>query len=262
MEIGGIALFEGMTGVQIAALAAIYASAFLIKGVFGFGAVPLLIVGGNFVTDAHHAVVLAAVSNFITHLQLIPSGVRQGRRKLVFRLAIFILPAVVVGVWIFGRLSGPDLTALAGAIILFSMILDQFRLLDPLHPLVRRHEPVVGPAFGTITGLIAGVVGAASIAFVSLYIRVFVTERHEFRATLILMIAVILSWRTAMLGAGGHITWVILLEAAVLMPGGFVAGYIGGKVTDRLSDGDYFTWYRAALSFGAILMIYRGLSQG
>jgi uncharacterized membrane protein YfcA len=119
-----------------------------------------------------------------------------------------------------------------------------------------------GPAFGTITGLIAGVVGAASIAFVSLYIRVFVTERHEFRATLILMIAVILSWRTGMLAVSGHVTWVILLEAAVLLPGGFVAGYLGGKITDRLSDGDYFTWYRAALSFGAILMIYRGLTQG
>ena len=57
MEIAGIPIFPEMTGLEIAALAAIYASAFLIKGVFGFGAVPLLIVGGTFVVEAHHAVV-------------------------------------------------------------------------------------------------------------------------------------------------------------------------------------------------------------
>ncbi len=260
--IAGIPVFEDMTVLQVAALAGVYASAFLIKGVFGFGAVPLLIVGGTFVTEAHHAVVLAAVSNLLTHIQLMPHGIRHGRRQLVLRLAIFILPSVILGVWIFGQLSGPDLTALAGAIILMSMVMDQFRLLDPLHPFVRRHERVAGPTFGTLTGLIAGVVGAASIAFASLYIRVFVTDRHEFRSTLILLIAVVLTWRTTMLGAGGHITWAILIEAAILLPFGLAAGFAGGKVTDRMSDGDYFTWYRAALSFGAILMIYRGLIQG
>jgi uncharacterized membrane protein YfcA len=262
MEIAGIPIFPEMTGLEIAALAAIYASAFMIKGVFGFGAVPLMIVGGTFVVEAHHAVVLAAISNLMTHVQLMPNGIRHGRKPLVLKLAIFVLPAIILGVWIFGRLSGPNLSVLAGAIILMSMAMDQFRLLDPLHPLVRRHQGIVGPVFGTITGLIAGVVGAASIAFVSLYIRAFVPGRQEFRSTLILLIGIVLMWRISVLGVSGHVTTTILIEAALLLPFGLVAGYLGSLVTERLSDGDYFTWYRAALSFGAILMIYRGLSGG
>jgi hypothetical protein len=78
VEIAGITLFADMSGAQIAALAVVYASAFLIKGVFGFGAVPLLIVGGNFVTDAHHAVVLAAVSNLRHASPAYPDGRAAG----------------------------------------------------------------------------------------------------------------------------------------------------------------------------------------
>lgn len=262
MDIAGIPLFPDMSTAKIVALATIYASAFLVKGVFGFGAVPLLIVGGTFVIDAHHAVILAAITNIMTHVQLMPNGIRNGRRPLVFGLAIFVLPAIVFGVWVFGRLSGPNLSVLAGLILLLSMAIDQFRLLDPLHPMVREHQRIVGPVFGMLTGLIAGVIGAASIAFASLYIRVFVTDRHEFRSTLILLVGIVLLWRILMLSVGGHVTATILVEAALLLPIGLIGGYAGGAVAKRLSDGDYFVWYRVTLSVGAILMMYRGLSGG
>lgn len=262
MEAAGLSLFPGMGAVEIAALAAIWATAFGVKGVFGLGAIPILIVGGTFVLEAHHIVVLAAVSNLMTQVQLMPDGFRHGRRPLVLGLAVFVLPAVVFGVWIFGQLSGPNLSTLAGAIILVSMAIDQFRLLDPLHPLVRSRQRVVGPIVGILTGLIAGVIGAASVAFASLYVRAFVEGRQEFRATMILMVSVLLVWRIGVLAVNGHVTGAIVAEAALLLPIGLLAGYVGRRATQGLSDADYFTWYRIALSVGAVLMIYRGLTAG
>ena len=54
----------------------------------------------------------------------------------------------------------------------------------------------------------------------------------------------------------------IRLLLALLLPIGLLAGYVGRRATQGLSDADYFTWYRIALSVGAVLMIYRGLTAG
>ena len=244
---------------QIAVLAATYAGAFLVKGVFGYGAVPILIVAGSFVLEPHHAVVLAAVSNLTTHLQYLPEGLREGRRGLVWRLAIFVVPAILVGVWVFARLEGDGLSVIAGAIILFSVGLDGSGILEKLAPYVRERAATIGPIFGILAGLMSGIVGAGSVAFLSLYIRVFAGDRVSFRATTILMTAVILVWRTCVLTAAGFVTATVVLEAAILLPFGVLAGWLGGRLSGTMSDRAFFAAYRTVLVLGAGLMVWRGL---
>lgn len=262
MELFGIIPFADLSPWQITALGLIYLCAFFVKGMFGFGAVPLLIVAGSFVVEPHHSVILAAVTNLLTHMHYMPDGWRNGERALVWRLAIFVVPAIAVGVAVFARLGGDSLSVLAGIIILGSILVDALGLLDPLAPTVRRQARIVGPVFGIITGFISGLVGAGSIAFVGLYIRMFAPDKQGFRATIILMTAVIMVWRTVVLAGAGLITSALVAEALLLLPAALLSGAIGARLSKRLTDRVFFTAYRAVLCTGAGLMIWRGATGG
>lgn len=258
MEFFGVAPFDGLAAGQIAGLAAVYMTAFLIKGMVGFGAVPLMIVIGSFLVEPHDAVILAAITNVLTHSQYLPHAYRHGQRALVGRLALFVLPAIAVGVLLFARINGEGLSILSGAIILVSVLIDAFRLVEPLAPMLRRNPKVVGALFGIVTGMISGVVGAGSIAFLSLYIRMYAPDRQGFRATIILMTGVIILWRITVLAISGLITPTLLTESLMLLPGSVLAGYAGARMQGRLSDRNFFMAYRLVLAAGALLMIWRG----
>ena len=62
MTVVDVPLFEGVSDVGILLLVALYFLAFVIKGIFGFGAIPPLVVFGALITEPHHAVLLAAVA--------------------------------------------------------------------------------------------------------------------------------------------------------------------------------------------------------
>ncbi|MBF9036092.1 TSUP family transporter [Rhodobacterales bacterium HKCCE2091] len=260
--IAALAPFAGLPGWQVAALVLVYAASFFVKGVFGYGAVPLLIVAGSFVVEPHHAVVLAALTNLMTHMQYVGEGLRNGQRALVLRLAIFVLPSIAAGVWVFSRMDGASLGILAGAIIGLSVIADWRGWFDPLAPWTRENVWLSGPIFGTVAGLISGIIGAGAIAFITLYLRVFARDRATFRATVILMTGVILLWRSAVLAVAGEVTGTIAFEALLLLPGGLLAGWAGGRLSARMSDGAYFTGYRWVLVSGAAVLVLRSLLQG
>jgi uncharacterized protein len=262
VSVFGVEVFAGLLAWHVVALAIVYAAAFFVKGVFGYGAIPVLIVAGSFLVEPHHAVVLAAVTNLATHVQYLPRGFRHGKTDLVLSLAVYLVPAIAIGVWVFAQLDGASLSVLAGAIILASVIADARGTLDPLAPWVRQNTRIAAPVFGTFAGLVSGIVGSGAIAFITLYVRIFAQDRHSFSATIILVTAVILVWRTAALTYAGEITWVIVGEALLLLPGGLLAGWIGARVASRLSDRLFFRFYRAVLVLGAALMMLRGLFAG
>ncbi len=262
MSLFGLDLFAGIALWQLALLAVVYAGAFFVKGVFGYGSVPILIVAGSALVEPHHAVVLAAVTNLFTHAQYIGDGWRHGRRGLVARAAIFLLPAIAAGVWVFSRLEGTSLSILAGAIILLSVLADARGWMKPLEPWVRANPRLCAPLFGTTAGLIAGIIGAGSIAFISLYVRIYEHSRQGFRATIILVTTVILFWRTSVLTFAGEITWTVAGEALCLMPGALLAGWLGARFSKRLGDAAFLRAYRGVLILGAALMVLRGVLAG
>jgi len=262
VEALAFAPFAGLHAVQVALLVALYAAAFFIKGLFGYGAVPLLIVGGSFLVTPHHAVVLAAVANLLTHIQYMPDGLRRGQVRPVAWLAVFLVPAIAAGIWVFAWLDGPGLGMLAGAVILGSILIDWLRLLDPLAHFVRANMRVVGPLFGVVSGLIAGIVGAGAVIFVSLYIRILAPDRQGFRATIVLVTGVIVLWRNLVLALRGFIDLTLFLEALLLLPGALLIGLVGRRAAARMSDRWFFAIYRIAIALGAGLMILRGAASG
>nr|WP_256471639.1 sulfite exporter TauE/SafE family protein [Oceanicola sp. 502str15] len=238
-------------------LVSVYAAAFFVKGVFGYGAVPFLIVVGSFLVEPHQAVVLAALCNLMLHLPYMPDGLKYGQRDLTLRMGVFLLPAIAFGVWVFSRIDGASLGMLAGGVIMFSVIADARGLLDPLAPWVRSHKRLAAPVFGVVAGLISGIIGAGAVAFISLFVRIFAPDRYSFRGTIILVTAVILVWRTTMLSVSGHVTLTVFCEALLLLPGGMVCGFIGARVARGMTDTLFFQAYRVMLVVGAALMFLR-----
>lgn len=259
MTLFGLPVFESLATTQIVALALVFGASFFVKGVFGYGAVPLLIVTGSFVVEPHHIVVLAALTNLLTHAQYLPDGLAHGRRDITLRLAVTLVPTIALGVWIFARMGGASLNVIAGLVILASIIADARNLLNPLAPWVRANARLAAPVFGFIAGLISGIIGAGAVSFISLFVRIFAPDKQGFRATIILVTAVILVWRSIVLAATGQATLTIALEAAIMLPGGLIAGVVGARLSRRLSDASFFSAYRLVLSVGAVAMIARGL---
>lgn len=259
MVLADIAPFAGLAGAQIAAMAAIYAVSFFVKGMFGYGAVPLLIVAGSFVVEPHHAVLLAALTNLMTHAQYLPEGFRHGHRRQVAWLALFLMPSIVAGVWVFARLDGSNLNLLAGLVILVSVLVDWFRLLDPLAPYVRANVRLVGPVVGTVSGVISGVIGAGAVSVLSLYVRMIAPGRHEFRSTIVLISGVILLWRIFVLTLAGFVDLTLAAEALLLLPVAVAGGFAGQRVFGLMNDGVFFNGYRLVLVLGSALMVVRGL---
>lgn len=246
---------------QLALLACVYCLAFTIKGVFGYGAAPALIILGSTVVPPHHAVLLAGVSNLISQVQFIPEALRHGDRKLSLIMALSLLPATLLGVWWFASIGSSDLSLVAGVIIMGVLLLEMSGLAEKAGPALQANRHVVGPFVGFASGIISGLIGAGSLIFMSVYIRFCVPEKLAFRATMMLIATLLIFWRTGTLAVGGLLSLELLAEAALLAPVGYLAGKAGSVVANRLSTENYFWLYRLLLLVGAASLILRGLAS-
>lgn len=254
-----VILFPGLAGWQIAGLCLAYAGAFLVKGVFGYGAVPPIILVGSLLMDPHEAVILAGLVNLASQLFLLPQGIRTGDRALAGRLTIFILPALAVGVVIFARLPTEGLQVTVGAGLLTILLLEGSPAWRRLEPIAARRHGAFSAVAAVITGLLSGIVGAGAMIFLSVYLRTRLSDRLTFRGTVILIMTAILVWRTLLFLGAGLVDMAIALQALVLLPAAAAGLVIGTRLVRTTSDAIFFTAYRFFLIAASLLLIARGL---
>ena len=104
MSVFGHIPFDGFAATDLAVLAAIYFGAFFLKGVFGIGTMPPLVIFGAWVFEPHDAVVLAVLVNAVTQAQFVTAMRRDADWKLARPMVLAFALSIVAGVWIFGRL--------------------------------------------------------------------------------------------------------------------------------------------------------------
>lgn len=259
MELFGIPVFAGLSAAQVSGLAAVYFTAFLLKGVFGYGAVSMMVVGAALIIPPHQAVVLAAVANFYTQIQLIPRSVREGDRQVAGKLVLWTLPAVVIGVWLFASMEARWLGFAIGLFILFLVISEIFGLIARLAPLVQRHTGIAGPIAATAAGMIAGFLGAGAMVFISVYVRMLCDEKLLFRGTMILVGTIFVIWRFIVLVVGGLVGIAVLVEAAILAPLGFASAYLGGRLVNHIPNALFFRVYQGILILAALMLVRQNL---
>ena len=254
-----IALFENASFFQIGLLIALYFTAFFIKGVFGLGAMPLLVILGAWIVGAHHAVSLAVVLNCLTQIQFMREIRLQADRKLAPPLTAFFALSLAVGVWIFGRLDSAGLSIVLGLGMGGFLIVDYSGLLKRIITQFGVRSIVVGLVVSALGGFLAGVTGAGGILLVSLYLKINIPDARTFRATVLLVASVIMIWRVVVFAVGGFLTPPILLESMILLPISIFGAWAGSRFFAGLANDSYFQAFRIFLIVAAFSLVWKGL---
>ena len=174
-------------------------------------------------------------------------------------MVLAYIPAIAIGVWVFGRLESPWLTFILGTVILLIIGAESLAAFGHLDVMVRRHVTVIGPVLAGISGLLAGVIGAGGIILVSLYAKIVCANPRMLRATILLIANFVIFWRTAVLGIGGFITLSLLIESLILVPVSFFGGFIGAKIFGRLQPDLLFRLFQGLLLVAAAVLVFKGL---
>ena len=139
MTVLGVSVFADLSAERLALLVALYFLSFVVKGIFGLGAQPPLVIFGAIIVDPHDAVLLAIISNAISHVQFIPESIRDGDWKAVRGLVLGYLPSTALGVWLFGRLDAASLTLVLGAGLTAVVLAEGFAFFRRWEKPIRAH---------------------------------------------------------------------------------------------------------------------------
>lgn len=259
MNLFGFDLFTDLSTGGIVALVAIYFFSFVLKGMFGLGAMPPLVILGSWVIGPHHAVVLAVVSNVFSQLQFTPEGLRHGNWRVVRGLVLAYIPATILGVWIFGTLESAWLTVVVGAALIAIILLEGSALLRRYDAAIQEHSGVLGPVMAAISGVVGGVVGAGGVILVSTYIKLICKDPRILRATILLIASFFIGWRTVVYAANGFVPLSVLVECVTLLPVIFIGGHVGSKLFGLIPKDRFFFAFRIFLILAALNLVVKGL---
>ncbi len=259
MSILGVPVFADLTVGSFAALVALYFLSFVVKGMFGLGAQPPLVIFGALIVDPHHAVLLSVVSNAISQLQFIPESIRNGDRPVVQGLVLGYLPSIALGVWLFGRLDTSGLSLVLGAVLAAVILAESFSIFRRWEGTVRAHPGLAGSIMAGMSGLLSGLTGAAGVILTALYVKIMCPDARIFRATILALATVIMVWRMIVLGVGGFIGLSLVLECLILAPCSLLGGFVGSKLFGWLPRERFFWAFRIVLVVAALNLLFKGL---
>jgi uncharacterized protein len=259
MDIFGISLFADLAARDLGLLAAIYFFSFALKGMFGLGAMPPLVIFGSWVLGPHHAVVLAVVSNIFSQIQFTPEALRSGDWRLVRPLVLAYLPATILGVWIFGSLESAWLTVVVGVMLVIVILVQGSALLRRYDSAIRERAPVLGPVMAAISGIVGGVVGAGGVILVSTYIKMMCSDARILRATILLIATFFIVWRTVVYAANGFVPLSVLVECVILLPVVFIGGHVGSRLFGLFPKDRFFVAFKVFLILASLNLVYKGL---
>ena len=260
VSVFGHVLFDGFVASELAFLAVVYFGAFCLKGVFGVGTMPTLVIFGAWVLAPHDAVVLAVLTNAVSQVQFITDMRRDADWKLARPIVLAFVVSLVFGVWIFDRLDAAGLTVVLGLCLGVMVAAESFGLLAVAVRRLEKAVPAPAVLLGTVGGLIAGIAGAGGIVFLSLYVKTKVPGARVLRATMLLMASVVLSWRILVLAAAGFITPSLLMEGAMLLPLAFSGVWLGSRLFPSLDEARFARFFTVILMVGAAALVWRGVA--
>lgn len=233
-------LFEGHGPALVAAVCAVYLAAYFVKGAFGFGQLTPAILASALLLQPHHAVLLTSATSAVAQTQFISTGWRQGDHALARPMIISNIVGATVGIWIFGRIDASALSIVLGVGLGLIVAADMFGILDRLVRMVDLRSFALVHGLSFIAGVLTGVTGAGGVFLMAIYLKAATPDARSFRATALLITAVIVAYCTVVLALGGYFTVALILETAVLLPFIFAGAWLGARLFGRLDDRLFF----------------------
>lgn len=254
-------LFEGVELDSLAFLAVIYFASFAVKGAIGLGSLTPTIVFGAVVIEAHHAVALALMANILSQIQYISHGFRKGDWAVARKIIVPNFAAAVVGIWVFGRISSPELSFVLGVSLGALVLLDIGGVWARLASKVDITKAPTVVSLSAISGLISGMTGAGGLLLIAVYLRLIKPDKAEFRATILLLSTLVVAWRAGVMITFGHIDMQIVKEGVILFPIVFLGGLAGSIAYGRISEKRFTRALQLVLLFGSSVLLWRGRSH-
>ena len=253
--------FPQLDAVGVALLILIYALTATIRGAFGFGAVTPAVLFSTFVTEPHHAVLLALTAGVFSQVQIIPFGLRHGDWKIARPLIGAGFIAIAVGLLIFKKLEAGWLTIFLGMFMAGVVAMDRYHLLDRLSRKFDLRNMATAIGLSTTAGLLAGITGGGGMYFYSVYLKLTCPTPTLMRGTSILIGSIFMYWRFIMAIMVGLISFKLVIEAVILVPASLAGAWMGIRFFHRSDASRFYNTFQLVLLSGAGLLLWKGLSR-
>ncbi|HEX9808386.1 MAG TPA: TSUP family transporter, partial [Alphaproteobacteria bacterium] len=253
--------FHRLDAPAIGLIALIYALTATIRGAFGFGAVAPAIVFSSFITDPHHAVLLALATGAWSQAQVVPFGLRHGDWQVAKPLFIAGFAAVAAGVFVFKRLEPGWLTVCLGVVMLAIVAMDRYRVLERLAARIDIRNTATALGLSTASGLMAGIAGGGGMYLYSVYIKFACPSPTLMRGTSILVGSIFLYWRFLVAIAMGLVSLRLIAESLLLVPPSLLGAWLGIRFFHRADARRFYGAFQAVLLTGAVVLLWKGIGR-
>ena len=260
-ELFGIPVFAGSALWEVVLLLSIYSIAFFIKGAIGVGNVSMMVLFGAMILEPHHAVVLAAITNFVVQMQFIPEAKRDGDYGII-RMAIWpYIMGVFVGITLFDYLSATWLTIILGVSVGSLVGLDMFGVMRHWFDRINLKSAKSLFPYTSISGMIVGVTGAGGLLMLAFYVNQVLKVPRSIRGTMLLISVIVSVARVSGLSVAGFVDLKILAEVLISLPVGIIGGWLGLRFFTKLSDKNYHRILNGIMMFAAFILAVKGISE-
>ena len=257
----GITPFETISASAIVALVLLYLSSYLLRGVIGFGSATPTILGGVWIVPPHDAVILSILTSLAAQAILLPRGMRTCDRKILLPMLLGATLSIVLGTWIFATLSAEWLTLAIGAVLVFAVLAEQFKITERViegHDLRSFKIPFCLTSF---TGILSGISGVGANLLLSVYVRWAAPDPATFRGTNMAYSGLAIFWRVTVLTLSSLLSLKLIVESLLLVPAVLLGAFLGLKLGDRIDGARYFHIVQIVLVLAAISLFWKGLGE-
>ncbi len=245
----------------VAAMAAIYLIAFVVRGVLGFGAIAPVVIITSLLIEPHHAVLLALVAATIPQLQMLPEGVRDGDRPIARPVLMAMMITMPGGVWVFANMDTDWFTLVLGGIISALILADMTKVLERLLRGVDLRSPLTAAGLSMVTGFLNGLAGAGGVITLAIYLKHACRDAASLRATLVLIGTLLLCWRLVVTLVAGLISLKLLAEALLLSPIVYLGVWLGTRVFHTVTPQKYHRALQIVILLSALGLVFKGVQR-
>lgn len=238
---------------------AVFLLAGLVKGVIGLGLPTVALSLMTVITDLPTAMALMLAPTFLTNVVQALSGGHA--REVVKRIWLFLLLATVT-VWLGALvLRDADLSLmsglLGGVLVIYALLgFSGFQMKTP-----RDREGTFGPVFGTINGILTGMVGSYAVPGV-IYLQSLGLQRDAFvQAMGMLFLGSTIALFISLSGNNLMTVDMGLTSALAVVPA--LAGFFAGQAVRRkLSEGLFRKLFYAGILALGLFIVFRVVLAG
>ena len=256
----GVTPFDSVSVTGLTALVLLYVCSFLLRGVIGFGSATPAILGGVWIVPPHDAVILATLASLAAQIVLLPRGIRTCDRKILPPMLLGATLSIVFGIWIFATLNAQWLTIAIGAILVFAVLAERFRLTERVIDGRNLRNFKIPFCLTSFTGILSGISGVGANLLLSVYVRWAAPDPTTFRGTNMAYSGFAIVWRVAVLALGSLLSLQLIVESALLVPAVLLGAFLGLKIGDKIDGERYFHIIQIVLVLAAISLFWKGFA--